>query len=352
MNNNRLINLGDERFYLQDVFKHSLTVPDCIVNDPNKIGSARGEKKFYISSKEEMRMFFGGEGFRVKCFVLKQDLISYLVTMKSEYFNPSQAYREAQSLPNYWEERMKTLEMLPDIVEFDMFDQTQIGGPRGYVNTEKRYQGKIVEKGDKLGYRLITEIALPLVSYCSIMRLTTPSGSEVFYWKLFPDFDAISEIKNGALVLKYGKKATQQDEKEEEGKPKQETEKIKTIRQAREGQGKYREQLLEECWFCPFTRISETELLIASHIKPWAVSNDIEKIDPKNGFAFTPMFDKLFDRGYISFTDDKHLMLSKWFSQKTFKTIGISENQYIQDLQLDDKRREYLNYHRDYIFKG
>jgi len=56
----------------------------------------------------------------------------------------------------------------------------------------------------------------------------------------------------------------------------------KEISKAREGQGKYRELLLEQCHFCLITMISDERLLIASHIKPWAASSDDEKIDPYN----------------------------------------------------------------------
>ena len=61
------------------------------------------------------------------------------------------------------------------------------------------------------------------------------------------------------------------------------------IRKARDGQGKYREELLEQCRFCPFTMIADERLLIASHIKPWAASNDKEKVDPFNGYILSPL---------------------------------------------------------------
>lgn len=70
-------------------------------------------------------------------------------------------------------------------------------------------------------------------------------------------------------------------------KDKKSEEKSKNIRQARDGQGKYREQLLEQCHFCPITMISDERLLIASHIKPWAASNDTEKTDPCNGYMIS-----------------------------------------------------------------
>lgn len=70
--------------------------------------------------------------------------------------------------------------------------------------------------------------------------------------------------------------------KDDQGKevPAFETIKQKEIRYARNGHGKYREALLEECPFCPITMLNDEHLLIASHIKPWAASNDKEKIDP------------------------------------------------------------------------
>ena len=79
---------------------------------------------------------------------------------------------------------------------------------------------------------------------------------------------------------------------------------------ARRGQGKFRKNVLERTKFCPFTGISNPALLIASHIKPWKASNNNEKIDGNNGFAFTPTYDRLFDQGYISFGNNKDLMIN------------------------------------------
>ena len=343
------LSIGGERLTIQEVFSHNLTVPDCIVDNDNKIGGGNGEKKFYIASKDTMRGFFGERGFTAKCFVLKSDLIEYLNKVHSEYLRPSQPYRAASNLAELWVQRMAEIQSLEEVIEFDMYDQTQIDGARGYVNTEVRENKKIIARGINKGYRLITKIALPLISYVRIMRLTTSNGAEIFYWKLFPDFDAI-EDKQDALVHKYGKKYTDSPIDEPIGGA--DDDKQYQIRQARKGQGKYRENLLKECWYCPFTHIIEPELLIASHIKPWRDATDSEKIDPKNGFALTPMYDKLFDRGFITFTDDRKVRLSNWISPRTYKIIGLEENQFIQDLPLDDKRKVYLDYHRNFVFNN
>lgn len=98
--------------------------------------------------------------------------------------------------------------------------------------------------------------------------------------------------------------------------------------------------------------ISDERLLIASHIKPWAASNDDEKINPYNGYILSPLYDKLFDRGFITFTENKHIILSEFISSRTWKQINLTNNAYIQMLPMDDKRIEYLRFHRQSVFKG
>ena len=105
---------------------------------------------------------------------------------------------------------------------------------------------------------------------------------------------------------------TIEKEKEDIDEIKDQTKK-QALTKARVGQGKYREQLLLQCPFRPITMVSDDRLLIASHIKPWAKSNESEKTDPFNGFMFTPTFDYLFDRGFLSFTDDKRSILSPFW---------------------------------------
>ena len=124
------------------------------------------------------------------------------------------------------------------------------------------------------------------------------------------------------------------------------------IRRAREGQGKYRERLLEQCHFCPFTMISDERMLIASHIKPWAASTDEEKIDPYNGYILSPLYDKLFDRGFITFTENRHIILSEFISPYTWKQIGLKNDVFISALPMDEKRIEYLKFHHQSVFKG
>lgn len=327
--------INGQNFNFVDTLNSSITVPDCFVRPGSKIGTGNGEAKLYIASKDIMYPFFGDVGFHARCFLLKKDIISYMNALHSEYINPSQPYRAADRMSVLWKERMTQIESLTDIIEFTVHSQDQIEGMRGYVNS-KDY-----------GYQLIREISLPLVSYISVMKLADPSGSIIYYWKLFADFDAISD-KKAALVYTYGKK---------EGKGVQvpqpkETAHQTELRRARQGQGQYREKLLAECMFCPITLISDERLLIASHIKPWAVSNDDEKLDPKNGFMLSPLYDKLFDKGFMTFTDDRRIILSNWISPENKRRLGVTDGQFIQRLPLDIARQSYMEFHRTSVFKG
>lgn len=320
--------INGEKLRTLAVFQTMMTVPDCIVTRTNKLGHGHGESKFYIASKDEMRDFYGGEKFRAKCFMLKTDLLAYMQAIKNEYFEPSQNYSQKDRFPTLWAERLAMIEQLDEVIFFDIADQYQIAGPRGYINSTDD------------GYQIIRKIALPLVSYIYAEKVGNEKAP-LFYWKLFVDFDAIWQRKSDPLVFTYGKSKdkaeptkTPNNKKEEENK--------KIVRQAREGQGKYREQLLEQCHFCPVTMISDERLLIASHIKPWAASNDTEKIDPYNGYMLSPMIDKLFDRGFITFTDSRHIVLSEFISPYTWKQIGLKNDTFYKALQMDDKRIEYL----------
>ena len=60
---------------------------------------------------------------------------------------------------------------------------------------------------------------------------------------------------------------------------------------------------------CCITGIADTRLLNASHIKPWHL--DIEnRHNPANGFALSATFDRAFDRGMITITNDGKVKIS------------------------------------------
>ncbi len=119
-----------------------------------------------------------------------------------------------------------------------------------------------------------------------------------------------------------------------------------TVSQARVGQGQFRDDVLRLWQYtCPVTGLNKPELLTASHIVPWSLSDEREKIDPNNGFPFSPAIDKLFDRGYVSFDDYGHLLIkTSVLNTQDLGRLGIAPNATIRALNAEQKA--YLARHR------
>ena len=115
------------------------------------------------------------------------------------------------------------------------------------------------------------------------------------------------------------------------------------------GQSEFRKKLIVSLKKCPITGIDDIRILTARHIKPWTQSTNPERLDVRNGFLFSPTFDRLFDRGLISFSNDKALLVSDSFSERNLSKLNLSRRQIIFDLPII-RREEYLEYHRDKIF--
>jgi hypothetical protein len=310
--------------------KDKLTIADSFVKRSNKIMTGNGEAKFYVGNDgPDVRDFFGAKGFKLKCLILKKDLLQYLKETEAEYKNPEQPYRNKEKMPSFWTERMSIVNNLDDLLWFNIEEQTQIVGSRIYV------------KSDETAFDLIRELSLPFITYISVMKIVSPNNETFFYFRLFVDY--FGESTHPFDV--------QQEENRIAGEVEIPDEIKKEIRYARVGQGKYRRGLLEECPFCPITIVTDDRLLIASHIKPWIDSNEIEKIDPKNGFMLTPTYDFLFDRGFITFTDDKKIQISPWLSKITCSRLSISQDKKYPMLPVEG-RELYLDFHRRNIFKS
>ena len=62
----------------------------------------------------------------------------------------------------------------------------------------------------------------------------------------------------------------------------------------------------------------------------------------------SPTIDRLFDRGYLSFSNDKKSILSPFLSNMTYSQIGISDNKIFKHLPTEG-REKYLEFHRNNI---
>lgn len=112
---------------------------------------------------------------------------------------------------------------------------------------------------------------------------------------------------------------------------------------ARLGQGKFRKNLINYWNMCPITKIDFVPILKASHIKPWANSSNMERVDPYNGILLSPNMDSLFDGGFISFNDDGSVIVSPQLGVDRMEALGGDAK---VKLRFDAKHLPYLSFHR------
>jgi hypothetical protein len=76
-----------------------------------------------------------------------------------------------------------------------------------------------------------------------------------------------------------------------------ETERVSLVK-SRMGQGMFRYELMRLWQGCSVTGVALFPILKASHVKPWRLCSNRERLDPYNGLLLTPTLDSLFDLGY------------------------------------------------------
>lgn len=108
---------------------------------------------------------------------------------------------------------------------------------------------------------------------------------------------------------------------------------------------------------CCVTGLSIPELLVASHIKPWAFSDQkTERTNPSNGLSLNAFHDKAFDKGLITIDKTYKIIFSKRISEiemdeNTLEWFNSYKNKQIilPEKFIPDKR--FIEYHNDFIFQ-
>jgi hypothetical protein len=118
---------------------------------------------------------------------------------------------------------------------------------------------------------------------------------------------------------------------------------------ARRGQGTYKTNVKMFEKKCRVTGLQDKTHLTASHIKPWRNSNDEEKVDGNNGLLLSPHIDRLFNYGFISFSDQGDLLVSSKLNLEVLKFWNISVPMNVGPFRLE--QFGYLDFHRNTIFK-
>lgn len=90
------------------------------------------------------------------------------------------------------------------------------------------------------------------------------------------------------------------------------------------GQGYFKDKLLMKYHSkCALCGLACKELLVASHIRPWAEAADNERLDVNNGLLLCVTHDALFDKHLISFDQEGHIFISRKLSTADKKLLQI-----------------------------
>ena len=183
-----------------------------------------------------------------------------------------------------------------------------------------------------------------------IVGLINASKLDAQIWEEFNNrWDELS-FESERLIEQFQNKNTAEIENIPAGK-----EKIATVRQ-RVNQNFFRRAVLASYKnTCCITGLNNAELLIASHIKAWAASNENEKTNPRNGLCLNALHDKAFDKGFITVKPNYEIIVSadikdiydgaavdKFF--KCYKKISVPEK--------FAPAEEFLTYHNEVIFEN
>lgn len=353
------INIDDKEYFIVDSIQN-LRAEDSFIYRKNKLKmfTGNGEARKYVGSYrgpsgERLSDFFEynawGNGIengertypviqQENCFFSKSNLLKYLYDSRIEYQKQEQVYNfDISSLYN--QNVASISELQSNLIFFSIYDVSDFSGSRS---------SRAYIRSNESIWDTWRKLVLPKISYLSILKLIPSLGQRdnqkpLFYFRILLDYQFRSIVHPKLLAVT--------DEIEIVENTIRDT--TKAI--GRQGGDLYRKNVIEHMPQCPFTKISDEKLLIASHIKPYRVcikeGRDDQAMDYLNGLALTPTYDKLFDQGYITFKDNGDLVCGTLLSPYTWERLNINPSAKNNLRIYPEKREEYLEYHRNHVFQ-
>ena len=98
------------------------------------------------------------------------------------------------------------------------------------------------------------------------------------------------------------------------------------------------------------------QMLIASHIKPYAVSDiQTERANPANGLLLNAFYDRAFDQGLMTVLPDLTILISDqvkevYTDERTREWLYSIEGTKIKRPARFAPNRDLLSYHNEYVF--
>lgn len=199
---------------------------------------------------------------------------------------------------------------------------------KGYIDDFKRNNWKITDDGIKYLFTLVEKIINNTSDFIKLTEISIIRALS-YYEECIKKLSKSKEVKNKIQVTVL----------------KTDYEKLAKVRI---GQGIFKKKLLKEEACCKICGMDDKRLLIASHIKPWSKSNNLERLDKRNGFLLCPNHDALFDKGYITFDDNGNIMISSILDKNNYNILNIQDGLKIA---IFEENKKYLDWHRLNVFK-
>ena len=358
MENLQQIHIDGKEYYIIDSIQN-LRAEDSFIYNKNKLAmfDGAGEARKYVGS------YIGSNGSRLSdffaytrwgdtkiagkrsyptiqqgnCFFSKTNLLKYLFDARVEYQQQEQIYHN--DISQYYDDYLHTINSLSsDLNFFSIYDVSDF--------LENKLSRAYIRSDDDI-WKIWRKIVLPKISYLSILKLipikiNNGNTQPLFYFRIFLDYQFRS-IVHPQLTQSIIQPSSTESKVAERSYNR------------RIGADMFRKKVIEHMPQCPFSKISEEKLLIASHIKPYNIcikeGQEDQAIDYLNGLALTPTYDKLFDQGYITFTDKGHLICGTQLSAYTWEKLNINPNAKSKMRIYPEDREPYLDYHRRFVFQ-
>lgn len=347
------IKIEDRTYFIIDSIQ-DMRAEDSFIHNQNKLAmySGSGEARKYVGSftAKALSDFFDYSSWgeidsnnernyspiqESTCFFSKSNLLKYMSDAQSEYFKQEQIYDK--DISQYFEGRLNEIDNLTkEKIFFSIYDVSDL------KNNKKKTTRAYIRSDDDI-WNIWRKLILPKISYLSILKLKLADenineNKSFFYFRVFLDYQYRSIVRSADLI--------------EDDSSLRDSDNVK---KHRIGQHIFRKGVLDHMGQCPFSKITDERLLIASHIKPHKVclkeNKPDEDIDYLNGLALSPTYDYLFDQGYITFLDDGTLICGTLLTPLTWERLNINPSSKNKMRIFPDGREKYLNYHRDNIFR-
>jgi predicted restriction endonuclease len=221
---------------------------------------------------------------------------------------------------------------------------------------------KIVQIADVIG-KTPSALAMKLVNFASLDPAIQNSGRKGLGNASAADRKTWEEFHNNwekltsesEQLLQSNSIGTLTDEKNKSVNYHGETR--DAIVSVRVGQQFFRKAVLSSYQgICCISGVSLPQLLVASHIIPWAESKE-NRLNPSNGLCLSAIHDKAFDKGFLTITPDYTVLVSMQLKKiscdsQQMKLLISSDKMKILLPQKFLPNKDFLEWHNRNIFKG